>query len=215
MLYENLAIRLAKTNPLCSPDPVSDEPTKRATSTPKTLSKDVCRFLKLPAELRGQIYELVFACHAIAVVRHGSHHQPGITRANRQLREETLLMFYARSTIRFGLTYERNFQAARNWVRAMGETANFNAVKQFQFARKNSPTARVIVLRFAQDKNTWEFGISNPAKKRALYHTPRTQSKRAEEQRGLAAAFYSLLDSNGGRLDDIVLLLLMRWCRPN
>ncbi|GIZ40690.1 hypothetical protein CKM354_000401800 [Cercospora kikuchii] len=209
MLYENLAIRLAKTNPLCSPDPVTKEPTKRATSNPKTSSHGVCRLLKLPAELRDKIYELVLARHAISVVRHGSHHQPGITRANRQLRDETLLMFYARSTIRFGLARELNYQTARSWVRTMAGTANFNAVKQFQLTKQNVPTAKVIVFRFAEDKNAWKFGVSNLAK----YGSSRKQSKLANQQRKLAEAFYSVLNSNGGRLDDMVLLLLMGWCR--
>ena len=90
----------------------------------------------LPAELRDKIYEFVLVCHAIAVVRHGSHHQPEITRASRQLRNETLSMFYARSTIRFMLVRELDYQVAKSWVRAMAGTANFNAVKQFQFAKK-------------------------------------------------------------------------------
>ncbi|KAK5693320.1 hypothetical protein LTR17_025103 [Elasticomyces elasticus] len=90
------------------------------------------RLLELPAELRTQILELLLiARSSIAVSNSGSRQpckpatQPAISRTNRQLRHESLPIFYSANTfvLRYQLLCEWQFKnmliAAHTWLCSM------------------------------------------------------------------------------------------------
>lgn len=64
---------------------------------PSRTGADRCRLLELPAELRNYIYELVVSEPEIVAIR-GCVQQPGLTRTKRQIRAETITLYYETNT---------------------------------------------------------------------------------------------------------------------
>lgn len=94
---------------------VSDFWTSSGDSHTAPASADaIFRFLDLPAELRTAIYEWLFAGSSTFIISCGKGHVvkhftadgvecfglPALLRTNRQLREEALAVFYAKTSIR-------------------------------------------------------------------------------------------------------------------
>ncbi|KAF2214736.1 hypothetical protein CERZMDRAFT_95128 [Cercospora zeae-maydis SCOH1-5] len=174
---------------------------KNAASSPNMASDDVCHLLELPAELRNRIYELVIPSNAIVRIRSGGQNQPGITRASRQLRAEALPMFYDRTRIEFGLEKEREYQAARSWVKTAARAGKLNAIKQFRVV-----TTVTIVIRLAEDESAWSIGVIKRAGCELF------AGSLSGSPQGLADDFHARINGNGGRLDETVLLVLLgKW----
>ncbi|KAM3418741.1 hypothetical protein BST61_g4715 [Cercospora zeina] len=178
---------------------------KKATSNANMPPDDVCHLFELPAELRNRIYELVIPSNTIVEIRRGCQNQPGITRASRQLRTETLPMFYDRTIVKFGLVKEREYQAARSWIKTAARAGTLNAFKQFRFVTTDTYPV-TIVLRMAEDKSAWNIAIMKRAG-RELF-----AGQLSAGPQGLADDFNATLNGNGGKLDKIVLLALLgKW----
>ncbi|KAK3080483.1 hypothetical protein LTS18_000937 [Coniosporium uncinatum] len=82
------------------------------TPTPlaNTIGSQPFRFLDLPAELRNKIYKLAVTTrepnsHRTAFLAQHAH-QPAITKASRQIRAESLPLYYSENTIEVDLTDE-------------------------------------------------------------------------------------------------------------
>lgn len=86
------------------------------------------KFLDLPREIRDIIYEYaVRSPHNLAVARR----QPRITRVSRQVREETLAMFYEKNefVVFLGiLTWDAIVRRLKEWLKAIG-VANWSHIR--------------------------------------------------------------------------------------
>jgi hypothetical protein len=100
-------------------------------------------FMDLPAEIRTTIYEMTFAAMPAHIHNKRPSRPPGITRASRTLRQESLALFYAHTmfftkideysepTTGSGGAVEFNFEAVRAWLSAIGE-GNAALVQSFK-----------------------------------------------------------------------------------
>jgi len=88
--------------------------------------------MDLPRELRDSIYENVFTPETgevISIDKHSAYRpqsravQPAITRLSRQIRKETLPMFYALSSFELrldGVTLHQSTEVLKKWIEAIG-----------------------------------------------------------------------------------------------
>lgn len=90
-------------------------------------------FLDLPRELRDEIYEYLVVKPTNTITMLENHNcfqneisaaQPAISRVNRQIRLESLPMFYKRNVFMAELSNFYDLSIAKNWLEAIG---NFNA----------------------------------------------------------------------------------------
>ncbi|KAK5692717.1 hypothetical protein LTR17_025348, partial [Elasticomyces elasticus] len=86
-----------------------------------------CSLLGLPAELRNHIFELALVSKnaRVSIYLQGGHFtppsatQPGISRTNRQLRQETLPIFYGQNAFEIHPSDRPGLLACKTWVQAI------------------------------------------------------------------------------------------------
>ncbi|KAK5173178.1 uncharacterized protein LTR77_003300 [Saxophila tyrrhenica] len=99
--------------------------------------------LSLPRELRDQVYGYALL-EPIVSVTPKLHHapdfqnyppatQPGITKTNRQLREETLPLFYSLNTFHMGLGNRTDRPLTKRWLRSLNAD-NIRHLRRIQLA---------------------------------------------------------------------------------
>lgn len=87
--------------------------------------------LDLPAEIRTRIYFFVFPSMRASLCHPAESVQPGITRANRQLRVETLATFYHRTVYSCCVEHKLHRKSNLRWLRSIGET-NLGNIRSFE-----------------------------------------------------------------------------------
>lgn len=108
--------------------------------------------MDLPAELRILIFEYVLAPASDTVIRIRRHQsrsdepcQPAITRTCRQLRQDSLPVFYALSNFKIVILYALppNFTVPKNWLRAIGAENAKHITRldiDYRRSKRQSPT---------------------------------------------------------------------------
>lgn len=97
--------------------------------------------LALPAELRTLIYEFAVHESTQSIVRNakkGTSHeiqQPGLTRTNRSIRQQTLPLYYELTVFIISLQTPKLEHASRRWLRAIGPE-NRRRIKHVHVARR-------------------------------------------------------------------------------
>lgn len=109
--------------------------TRSQTSKPVTGES---RLLSLPAELRNRIYELALPTllcveseEEFEAANLDMPQQPSLTRVNRQIRDESLQLYYGLLTVRLFLHWTEDLVQYRCWFEAIGK--NFRLIKRFEF----------------------------------------------------------------------------------